>query len=277
VLLAAVPARAAEPRLHILATFAPIYSFVSTIAGSAAEVEMLLPANASPHDFALAPGDLGKIARADVVVCNGLGLEGWLEKALSNAGRNNVLRIDASKAIPRENLPQSDPHVWLNPLHAIEQVKTICAALSKRDPQNAELYHRNADRYIERLQSLDAAISNATRKMPNKSIVTLHNSFSEFAHRYGFDVAGTIEDSPGREPTPKELRNLRRVIQQKNVAVIFSEPDSGSPQLARLVEDLHVRVAVLDPIETGAPSSDLYERVMKKNLEVLQRELRGDK
>src|SRR5438128_1891968 len=73
-----VEAFAAEPKLHVLATFPPMFCFTKNVAGDAADVEMLLPPNAEPHNYALSPGDLKKIARADVIVENGLGVESWL-------------------------------------------------------------------------------------------------------------------------------------------------------------------------------------------------------
>src|SRR3989442_8677051 len=86
-------------KLHVLTTFAPIFSFTKNVAGDAAEVEMLLPPNTGPHDFALAPSDLRKIAAADVVVENGFGLESWLDHAVQGGLKPGALRIVAAKGI----------------------------------------------------------------------------------------------------------------------------------------------------------------------------------
>ncbi len=264
-------ASAAESRLHVLATFAPMFCFAQNVAGEAADVEMLLPPNAEPHNYALSPGDLKKIARADVIVENGLGVESWLEKTLAAGTKTGVVRIVASTGIDTR---AGNPHVWLDPVLALREVENIRRGLAAKDSANSAIYAKNAEAYSEQLRKLDVEIREATAKIHDKQLLTLHDAFRYFAVRYGFEIVAVIEPFPGREPTPKYVRNLRELIVQKKVRAIFAEPQVSSQLVRSVADTLKVPVAALDPMETGAPAADFFEKGTRANLDALKKALR---
>ncbi len=256
------------PRLHVLATFAPIASLTKSVAGDAADVEVLLPPNVGPHDYAFSPADLKKIARADVIVSNGLGLEEWLEKMLSSGMKAGALNLVASKGIQTIGTPPN-PHVWLDPILAIQEIEAIRNGLKSKDAANAPAYEQNAASAIARLRKLDEDIRAATARLPDRRMLPFHDTFPYFAARYGFEVVGVFEEFPGKEPTPKYVKRLRDTIAQKKVRVLFSEPQY-SPQILRsLSDDLKVPIVVIDPMETGDATAGFYEEVMRRNLQSL--------
>ena len=261
-------ARAAS-KLNVVTTFAPVTTLTENVAGDAVNVEQLLPPGAEPHDFALSPGDLRKLAKADVIVENGLGLESWLDGALTG---NAAVRVVASQGISADD---GNPHVWLDPVLAMAEVENIRKALAARDPANAELYKRNAAAFTERLKTLDADIRAATASIPDKRLLPFHNAFHYFAKRYGFEVVGVFEEFPGREPTPRYVKKLREVIQEKQVKVLFTEPQQSPRILQSLSADLKLPIVEIDPMENGEPTAELYERVMRSNLKHLTEALRG--
>lgn len=263
-LICVQPLHALE-RLKVVATFAPIYSLTVNVVGNAADVSVLLPGNTGPHGFALSPKDLKKMAAADVIVANGAGVEEWLDKAMETTAKTGVLKVIASERIASIN----NPHIWLDPIMAITMVETIRDALMARDKQNAASYQANAANYIQRLQKLHADVKSGTENLAQKKLLTYHNSLECFAQRYGFEIVGSIEPFPGREPTPKYLKQLRSLIVAKRIRALFSEPQYSPRILERMSEDLQIPIATLDPMETGVPSAELYERVMRKNLEAL--------
>src|SRR5205823_5055899 len=119
------------------------------------------------------------------------------------------------------------------------------------------------------LRNLDDEIGRATMALPNKRMLTFHDSFPYFAAHYEFEIVGVVETFPGKEPTPRYIQKLRELIASKNVRVLFSEAQY-SPQILRsLSEDLKLPIVVIDPMETGDPSADFYERVMHENLKSL--------
>ena len=263
-------ARAEEGKtLQVLTTFAPISSLTKNVAGEAAIVEQLLPPNAEPHHFSLSPGDLKKLARADVLVENGLGAEEWVEGALRSS---KAVRVTASQGIRPDD---GNPHVWLDPILAIRQVENIRDALAKRDPANAAIYKRNAAAYIERLRALDGEIRAATAPLADKKLLTSHGAFHYFAKQYGFEVVGVFEEFPGREPSPRALRKLRDTIAKHGVKVLFTEPGQPRRVLRNLSDELGLPVVEIDPMEFGKPDAGLYERVMRSNLQNLKEALGG--
>jgi len=256
-------------RLHILATFAPYYCFAKNVAGDSAEVAQLLPPGAEPHDFSLAPSDLKKLADSDLIIENGLGIESWLEGVVQG-GKAKV--VVASDGIASE---EGNPHVWLDPLLAIQLVENIRKAMAAGDPAHASVFNANAAAYTEKLKQLDSEIRAVTDKLTNKRLVPFHDAFHYFAKRYGFEVVGVFEEFPGRMPGPRYLQNLRDEIVKKNVTVLFTEPLQSPEMLRSLSEDLKLPIVEIDPMEQSEPSADLYEKTMRSNLKNLQEALRG--
>lgn len=288
---------AAQARLRILTTIAPVYSWTASIVGDLATVENLLPADVGPHDFQFRPRDLKKVQSADLILLNGLGIESWLEKALLNNATAKPQRIvrtsDGLKAELIYHLPEltldpknakhdhkhdhdhaaagetPNPHVWLDPQYARHAVSNILTAVSELDPRNAAAYRQNATRYLDQLRILDADIRALTTSLPNKSIVTYHDAFPYFARRYGFELVGVVEEVPSVGPSPKYLSELSRVIQQRHVRVIFTEPQFEPRLVRQLTRDLGITFAELDVLETGKLTPEAYIEGMRRNLKTL--------
>src|SRR5581483_8765438 len=163
---------------------------------------------------------------------------------------------------------------WLDPELAIKEVENIRDGLMQRDAANAETYLANANAYCTKLRNLDDEIGRATVSMKNKRLLPFHDSFPYFAARYGFEIVGTVEAFPGKEPTARDIKRLRDIIQERHVTALFSEPQYSAKILESLSRDLQLPIVVIDPMETGEPSADFYETVMRKNLQALVKALK---
>jgi ABC-type Zn uptake system ZnuABC Zn-binding protein ZnuA len=253
-----------------------------------------LPPNTGPHDYAFAPSDIKKISDADLVIANGVNLEGWLEKGIKSAGKPGLVVVDTSKGInlisdlevqklagvKAEEDPDAggpNPHIWLSPVNAVVQVGNIRDALAAKDPANADAYKANAASYIERLNKLDADIRARTNDIREKNLITFHDTFPYFARDYGFKVAATFEEFPGKSPSPKAIEQLRTVIAKGRVKALFSEPQYSPKALQVLGQEFKIAVVQLDPMETGDGQADFYERVTRKNLDALVAAFHGAK
>ena len=274
----------ARSKLAVLTSFAPIRSMTLNVAGEAADVSVLIPPGTGPHDYAFSPSDIAKIAHADLLIVNGVGLESWLDKGVKAAGKRNLQIIDTSRGVGLLNGPElprlgsgrtdpdeggPNPHIWLSPRNAIIQVKNIRDGLAARDPQNAQIYYRNANLFTERLQTLDQDIIAATRSIENKTLITFHDTFPYFARDYGFTVAATFEEFAGKQPSPKTIQQLRQIIESAHVAALFSEPQYSAKAMQVFAQELKIPVVQLNPMETGEGGINFYEDVMRKNLETL--------
>lgn len=285
-------------KLNVLTSFLPVYCFTVNLAAGLADVENLLPGGVGPHDYQFSRKDAQKVARADLIVMNGLQLETWLDKLIHSASTKRPKGVVEAAAglrseliyelpdLPSETSAAPDlhravlssghaheknpnPHIWLDPSLALHAVTNILLALQKADRANAAGYAANASRYIAKLQKLDLELQQALAPVKDSAVVTYHDAFPYFARRYGLKVVGVIEPVPDIDPSPKYLSALRRVVQKNRVKVILTEPQSASKLARQIGRDLKVPVAPLDTLETGLLKPEAYEDGMRTNLRVL--------
>jgi ABC-type Zn uptake system ZnuABC Zn-binding protein ZnuA len=271
-------AGAADP-LRVLTSFLPMEIFTRNVVGDTpgVTVESMLPASMGcPHDYALTPGDMRKIAAADLFVVNGLGMEDFLGEPVRRANPKVRIVETARAVLPiqeEHGHGEFNPHTWVSPRNAILQVRAIEKALTAARPAGAGAFRRNADAYVSRLTTLAEEFEAAAKTFRRRNIVTFHNVFDYLARDLGLTVVGEIETAPGQEPSAGEIRNLSRVIRERKVPVVFSEPQY-SPKLAdALAREAGVPVRVLDPVATGSPALAAYEDAMRRNLSTLKEAL----
>jgi ABC-type Zn uptake system ZnuABC Zn-binding protein ZnuA len=278
-MLAFTPSAGAAGPLRVLTSFLPMEIFTRNVVGDApgVSVESMLPASMGcPHDYALTPGDMRKIASADLFIVNGLGMEDFLGEPVRRANPK-VRTVETARAV----LPihgahghgDVNPHTWVSPRNAILQVRAIEKALSAARPASAGAFHRNADAYASRLSALAEEFETAAKTFRRRNIVTFHNVFDYLARDLGLTVVGVIETAPGQEPSAGEIRDLARTIRERKVPVVFSEPQYSAKIAEALAREAGVPVRVLDPVSTGSPALAYYEDAMRRNLSTLKEAL----
>ena len=275
-------------RFQVLTTFVPLYCFAARVAGSAADVENLLPANVSPHDYQFSRRDLRKLEKADVLVLNGGGLDSWLNPLLEGTRATTIVikAIDGTDSelirqppslegfsTPSSVKGQPNPHIWLDPLLAQAIVTNILHALQKADPTHSAEYATNAKAYVSVLDKLNQDFQKTLAPFRGVPMVTLHDAFPYLARRYGLRLAGVLEQVPDVDPSAKYLRAFQQLIRREQIEVFFLETQAASRLALQLSSDLHLRVARLDTIETGALRKETYELAMRQNLKTLSESL----
>ena len=191
-------------------------------------MSVLVPPNAGPHDYSFSPADIQKIAKADVLVINGAGLENWLQRGIRGAGKKDLLVVDTSAGIdlitgldvrplpgvhsePDPDAGGPNPHIWLSPINAIKQVENIRDGLVSRDPVNAETYRANAEAYI---QPTERAWTTKSGRRPLRYRTKIS---SHFTIRF-LILRGTMDSTwspllkrfPGKEPSPRTIEQLAK-------------------------------------------------------------------
>jgi len=254
---------------------APVTLFTRAVAGDCAEVRSLLPPGTGPHGFQSRPQDLLALRRARVLVINGLGLEGFLAPLLRSAASPSLTLIDSSRGVStlasdpehagehaHEPAPEAgdphqhghqhgagpNPHIWLDPLRAAQQVETIRDGLIAADPACAEGYRRRAAAYGQALRSLDAELAGQLRPLRGRSFVVLHDFAPYFAQRYGLRAEFLVV-SPEQAPSPSDLRRVSEAVRRSGLRVLLSPPGEANRVFDTLARDLGVRVAPFSPIE----------------------------
>ena len=294
---ASAPPKAEAPRpkaLQVVTTFVPITLFTRAVAGECAEVRALIPPQMGPHDFQARPADLAALRDARVLVKNGLGIEAFLDKLIAAAGSPQLQVIDSSKGVA--TIASADdhghddghdhghdhgpvnPHIWLDPQRAVQQVNTIRDGLIAADPGCAPTYRRNAERTTAALRQLDGEIARQLQPYRGKTFVAFHDFAPYFAQRYGLR-AEYLVDLPELNPSPADLQRVAGIVRRSQLQALMSEPQVGARSFNALAKDLGIRVSEFDGLETATPAAatnpDTYLKVMRANAARLSESFKG--
>ncbi|QGQ45738.1 metal ABC transporter substrate-binding protein [Metabacillus sediminilitoris] len=296
-----------ENQLHIVTTFYPMYEFTKNITNENAQVDLLIPSNIEPHDWEPTPKDMAMIQKADVLIYNSDFMETWISSIKESLGKEQPQFVEASKGIPlmkgdehdhheeegdhddvetdhldegevhEEGNEQLDPHVWLSPVLAQQEVQTITEAIVKQDPKNKDDYESNSQEYIQKLKDLDELFRKTLQHVSSKEIITQHAAFGYLAKEYGLIQIPIAGLSPSEEPSPSKLAELKEFAKEHHINVIYFE-ETTSPKVAiTLAAELGAETEILNTIE-GLSKEDQeeglsYIEVMKNNLKSLEKSL----
>ncbi len=292
----------AQPR--VVATSPVLGDLVKNIGGEAVSLTVLVPAGGDPHVFEPKPRDLKTVKNADLLFEVGLGYETWLDKVYSSSG-SKAKRVVTSEGIQPVKMEEAeephgehekehhhadehkhehgemDPHVWTDPMIAIEMCKNITSTLKIANPDQAAMYDKNADAYIARLVELDRWIKSEVKSLPRaqRKLVTSHDWLGYFANRYDFEVVGNIlgaVSTEAAEPSAKQMALVAEAIRASGVKAVFAEAGHQNKALAQVAKSAGVKVAPDLFHEVNAPGTpaDSYENMMRHNVRVIVEALR---
>jgi ABC-type Zn uptake system ZnuABC Zn-binding protein ZnuA/ABC-type Mn2+/Zn2+ transport system permease subunit len=234
-------------RLPVVATTTQISDFVRAVGGDAVEVDQILQPNTDPHEYEPRPSDVTGAAGAKLVFASGDGLDDWIGEIVSDSGSDaEVVELGAvvPQRLPGESsgveASRYDPHWWHDPRNAEAAVAAIERHLGTADPSHRRLFARNARAYLVELRRLDAGIGRCMAAVPpaRRKLVTDHDAFGYFAHRYRIDVVGAVipSQTTQAQPSAKDLSALAKLIEREHVAAIFPE-SSLSAKVAEAIAD----------------------------------------
>ncbi|MBM4411457.1 MAG: zinc ABC transporter substrate-binding protein [Chloroflexi bacterium] len=270
-----------DGRLRVVATIAPAGALAQAVAGDVVRLDVLVRAGDDPHEFELKAADARSVARAQVVLRNGLGVDAFLDKALKGSKANVITLTDGLKLRLEDGVASADPHVWHDPRNDIAMVDTIVKALSAADPEHAATFEANGRAYQERLRAVDREVQTIIDTIPaaNRKMVTDHEAFGYFADRYGLTVVGSVIPgaSTSVEPSAAEIARLMETIRRERVRAIFTE-SSIDPKIARRVAE-ETNVKIVDDLHgdsLGAPGSgaDTIDGMLLSNARKIAEALR---
>jgi zinc transport system substrate-binding protein len=242
-----------DKRLPVTTSFYPLYEFTQQVGKENVIVTNLTPPGSEPHDFDPKPQDIAKLEHSKLFIYNGAGLEKWVDKIKPDLQKNNTTIVEAMQNIQTisnsNTTSQTNPHLWLDPILAQQEVENIKTGLQKADPQNALLYETNATEYKAQLDELDAEIQQGLATCKKSDIITSHDAFAYYARRYKISVHAIAGLSPDEEPSPKQLAQIVKVAREKNITYIFFE-SLASPKLSdTIAKEVGAKTLVLNPIE----------------------------
>lgn len=292
-----------QGKLQVVTTVYPVYDVVKKVAGDQADVTLLVPPGAEPHDWEPTASDLKKIGQAKVFFYNGAGLEPT-DQILKKEITRDATVVELSQGLDLLKLQDDDdhdhdhdhdadhhdedhyaeghhhhhhggvdPHVWLDPQNVMKEAAVVADALAKADPAHADAYRANAKKYQDELAALDKDMDAALSSLANKNLVVSHEAFGYLAARYGLTQIGIMGVDADAEPTPDRMAQLVEFIREHDVRTIYSE-ELVNPRLAdAIAAETGAVVRVLNPIEglTAAQEKVGYDyiKLQRENLTTL--------
>jgi ABC-type Zn uptake system ZnuABC Zn-binding protein ZnuA len=275
----------------VLATTFPIFQIVRNVTRGrdGVKVALMLPSQLGcPHDYALTPQDMQKLAKADILVVNGLGMEEFLGAPVKKANPK-IKVIDSSTGI-KETIQYTEaedhehgdgghhhhdagvnPHLFASPRMTARLAMNIAAELSKADSSGAAVYSKNARAFVKRMNKLADEMSALGKRLKNNRIVQPHGIFDYLARDMGLNIVAVMQEH-AQEPSAAEMMDLVKTIKKKRAGAIFTEPQYPEKVGKTLSKETGIPVAMLDPVATGPENAPLsyYETTMRQNMKTLE-------
>ena len=269
--------------LRVVATTTQVADLAANVGGDRVQVTSLLKPGIDAHDYEPSPADIDAIARADLVVQNGVGLEEWLGDTIESSGFAGPV-VDASQGVRLRQVDgEADPHIWQDPGNAQRMAANIERGLAAAEPADATAFAANLTAYTKELEALDAEVERQIDSLANKKLVTNHDAFGYYIDRYGLELVGSVIPSfdSSAELSGRDIRDLVAKVRATGAKAIFSET-SLPPRAAETIgREAGVKVVVgsdaLYGDALGPPGSDgdTYLKMIRHNTATIVENLSG--
>ena len=233
----------AQGQLKVITTTADLAAIAGEIGGDRITVESLAKGYQDPHFVEAKPSFILKLQKADLLVAVGRELEiGWLPPLIQQS-RNSKIQpgaqgyLDASEKarildIPTGQItramgdvhPLGNPHYWLDPENGKRIAQGVADKLSELRPNDRSYYAMRLADFTSRLDTAEKRWLGMMAPYKGTKVVTYHNSFPNFAERFGLSIVGFVEPRPGIPPTPQHTLDLINEMKQQNIKLVLVEP-----------------------------------------------------
>jgi zinc/manganese transport system substrate-binding protein len=226
----AVPVRAQTPaKLPVVATFSILADFARNVGGERIEVTALVGPNGDTHVYQPKPADAKELGAARLILVNGLGLEGWIDRLIKASGAKAPVVV-ATKGIKSQQMREEgrvelDPHAWQSIADAKIYVANIRDGLIAADPESASAYRTNAENYLAKLETLEKEVLAEIAKIPpgRRQIITTHDAFGYFGAAYGFRFIAPEGISTETEASARDVAKIIHQIKTQKIPAVFLE------------------------------------------------------
>lgn len=254
-------------KVRISTDIAPVHSLVSMIVGDRATVDLIVPANQSPHDFALKPSQLRALNKAALIVIVSEDFSPSLSRHLKTLSPDNQI-VNLSSSIPETDSKHEhdDEHTWLNPQNAIIWLEQIAQAVASIDEPNRAEYELNAAKAIATLDNKFQVFTEQLANVRTAKYIVHHDAYQHFAKAFGLAKPQAIALSDARAPSAAKLKQIRTA--GKNSHCIFSEVQHNDAIVDTVSAGLGLKRGILDPLGSNIPiGPNLYGKLMQTLVE----------
>ena len=278
----------AADKLDVVTSFSILGDLTQRIGGARVQVCTLVGQDGDAHVYQPTPADAKTIAHARLVIVNGFGFEGWIERLVNSSGYRGQLLIASHGINVLKRLPPSDgkttahdpdsgvdPHAWQDLANAMRYVDNIAQALSQTDPAGKALYLANAASYKKEMVALDAEIRHAFAAIPaaRRKVLTSHDAFGYFSRAYGITFISPIGVNTDGEPSAADVARIIRQIRRERITAVFMESFSDQRLLERIRQESGVQIGgtlYSDSLSKPNGAAATYLQLMQHNARTLE-------
>jgi zinc/manganese transport system substrate-binding protein len=237
----------AEQKVKVIASFSILGDMTKNVGGDRVAVTTIVGPNGDAHVYEPTPADAKALSQADLVIINGLGMEGWMERLIKTSGYKGPVVVATKGIKPLEASAEEqhygakhthkiDPHAWQNLANGLIYVDDIAKGLSAVDPAGTSTYKANTAAYKTKLADLDKWVKTefSTIPKPKRRIITSHDAFGYLGAAYGITILSPMGVSTESEPSAGGVAKLIQQIRKEKITAVFIENVSDP----RLVEQI---------------------------------------
>ncbi len=271
--------------IDVVASFSILGDITQRIGGDRIKVHTLVGPNADAHIYQPTPTDAKTLAKARLVVVNGLGFEGWIDRLIKSSGyRGHVViassgihtlaRSESDDDHDHHHAGDFDPHAWQDLSNAARYVDNIRNALIDIDPEGKSTYQANADQLGQEIAALDAEVRKTFEKIPKDrlKVVTTHDAFGYFGQSYGIAFIAPVGVNTDAEPSAADIGRIIKQIRREKIPAVFMESISDSRLLERIRQESGARIGgtlYSDALSKSDGPATTYLEMMRHNARTL--------
>jgi zinc/manganese transport system substrate-binding protein len=271
----------AQEKLKVVTTFSVLADLVRNVGGDRVEVTSLVGPNGDAHVYSPSPSDARTLAGAGVVVVNGFGLEGWLERLVKASATKATMVVATRGVKPRKAADghdhghaEVDPHAWQSIPNVKIYVANIRDALIKADAAGKGAYETNAAAYLAKLDALDQEVKSTVASIPadRRRIITTHDAFGYFTAAYGITFIAPQGVTTDSEPSARDVAKIILQIKKQKIPAVFLENVTDSRLLRRISDETGAKIGgtlYSDALTDAKGDAPTYIDMMRHNVKTL--------
>jgi zinc/manganese transport system substrate-binding protein len=269
--------------VDVVATFSILGDLVQHIGGDRITLHVLVGANSDGHVYQPTPADARLLREAELVIANGLGFEGWIDRLIQASGYQGAVIIASTGIVPLNSVggheQQPDPHAWQDLANVRIYIDNILKSLSKVAPEHQQYFAANAATLIGEIDALEKKIQMAVAVLPvaARTIVTSHDAFAYFGKAYGFRFIAPVGISTDSEASATDVARLIEQIRRDKIHAVFVENITDQRLLTRIAHETGATIGgtlYSDALSDSSGPATTYIRMMSHNLETITAALR---
>ncbi|MAM89638.1 MAG: ABC transporter substrate-binding protein [unclassified Hahellaceae] len=280
ILLIPTGAGAAE-KLRVVASFSVLGDFLEQVGGDDIELSTIVGANGDAHMFQPAPSDAKALTRASLLVVNGLGFEGWIDRLQASSGFGGTLLVatDGVTPLPADDDDHAesgapDPHAWHSVSQARVYVQNIRDALIQADPDRREGYERRAASYLSQLETLAQDLQSRIAQVPEqqRTVVTSHDAFGYLANDLKINMLAPQGLSTESEASAADVAKIIRQIRKGDIQAVFVGNISDERLIRQIARETEARIGgtlYSDALSGPDEPAGTYLKMMTHNVSTI--------